>query len=99
MFLFNQFFVCMSLLCPYVSRSSVVRNYEHALGDESRAIGAVRRALFNIIWAHGATAAGRSDAELFYRRAMRCLNSLTIREAGDELGEPRHQYCEAWGGC
>lgn len=85
--LFTQFFAAMSLTTPYLSRSIVVRNFNQAYEGHFRQLTKVRRALFNIIWAHGAVCARRTDFEIFYRRAVRFLNSITIREAGDELGK------------
>lgn len=87
MHLFNQFFVCMSLLHPYISRAEVLQSYNGTHGQSTQSLGPIRKALLNILWAHGATAACRNDGEVFYRRSLRCLNNLTIREAGNELGK------------
>lgn len=92
MFLFNQFFMTMSLSAPYMSRAATLRNYNQAHDQSAHKLTQVRRALFNILWAHGAAADGRAGFEIFYRRAMRCLNSLTIREAGDEWGRQCHPW-------
>lgn len=86
-YLFTQFFAAMSLTTQYISRSTVIRNFNQAREGHPGQLGKVRRALFNILWAHGAVCADRTDFEMFYRRAVRFLNSITIREASDELGK------------
>ena len=87
MHLFTQFFACMSLTTQYISRSTIIRNFNQAREGHFGQVSKVRRALFNILWAHGAICADRTDFEIFYRRAVSFLNSITIREAGDELGK------------
>ncbi|ETN37045.1 uncharacterized protein HMPREF1541_08034 [Cyphellophora europaea CBS 101466] len=83
--LFNHFFSAVSCTIPYVSRPVVLQRYARARSERFVQLSRVRRAFFNIIWAHGASFSAIEDPETFYRRTMGLLNSLTVREAGDEM--------------
>jgi hypothetical protein len=84
---FQHFFTAMSLTMPCVSKSCVMRRYAQAKEDNFRQVSVVRRALFNIIWACGANSCLHAVSEAFYRRAIGLLNSVNIRQSGEEMGE------------
>jgi hypothetical protein len=84
--LFSQFFSTMTSVLPYLLKQSVLREYALHKDEEFKRLGGVLRALYNIIWAHASSSLDRADAELFYRRAVTLLDSLTIRGTSREMG-------------
>jgi len=87
MALFNQFFTSIALTMPYFSRPAAVREYTNMKGGRSQDLDKVHRALFNMIWAHGSSSMDSRDSEVYYRRAIGLLDSLTIRRTSQEMGE------------
>jgi len=83
---FQRFFAAMLLAMPFVSQSVVMQRYTQAKDQGFRQLDVVRRALFNIIWACGASFCVHEIAEVFYRRAMGLLSSVNIRQSGEEMG-------------
>lgn len=87
MTLFNQFFITIALTMPYFSRPALLREYTRLRGGRCQDFDRVHRALFNMIWAHGSSSLEAVNPEVYYRRAVGLLDSLTIRRTSQEMGE------------
>lgn len=87
MALFNQFFIAIALTMPFFSRPALIREYTRLKGGRFQDFDRVQRALFNMIWAHGSSSLDSKDSEVYYRRAIGLLDSLTIRRTSQEMGE------------
>ena len=83
---FQQFFTTMALAMPCVSKPLIMQRYAQAKDEAFQQLGVVRRALFNIIWACGASFCQHMLSEVFYKRAIGLLNSVNIRQSGEEMG-------------
>ncbi|KEF54632.1 uncharacterized protein A1O9_09074 [Exophiala aquamarina CBS 119918] len=85
MALFNQFFTTIALTMPYFSKPTLIHEYTRLKGGRCQDFDRVHRALFNMIWAHGSSSVDSDDSEVYYRRAIGLLDSLTIRRTSQEM--------------
>jgi hypothetical protein len=84
--LIKHFFSTTLCVLPYVLEQSILEEYKLHQKQRFSRLTRVHRALYNIIWAHASSSLHRADAEIFYRRAVTLLDSLTIRETSPEMG-------------
>ncbi|KAK5046124.1 hypothetical protein LTR84_008581 [Exophiala bonariae] len=83
--LLKQFFTTIALTMPFFNRPALVRGYTKLKERRFQDFDRVQRALFNMIWAHGSCSLGAVDSEVYYRRAISLLDSLTIRRTSQEM--------------
>jgi hypothetical protein len=83
--LINHFFATVGLVLPYVSKLTLVLEYNQARRQDFSRLRRDFLALLNITWAHASSSLRISDAETFYRRALVLLDERTLRGTSQEL--------------
>ena len=82
-----RFFETVGAVLPYVNKSVLLEQCNRVQHEDYHGFYRSKRALLNIVCAHASLSLPGGTPEVFYRRALTWLDSLTLRGSSLELGE------------